>query len=275
MKHWLMKAEPDSRIVKGKDVKFSVDDFEAMNTTPWEGVRNAEARNLMKEMQIGDRVLFYHSNCKNPGIAAFAEVSKQAYPDCTAWDPSHPYYDQKSDKENPKWYMVDLTFNARAKHFVPLSLLKRIAASPPSGPPPDVEFIGEDGMKAIKEMALINRGRLSVQYVEQTTWSVIEELADSGGWEDETVKRGKGAGTNGTKETKRVRPGRAAKAKVHDEREGPAEADTVAGEGSGDQVEEEDVKKSTAATSAGKKRKAEVEQLPDAQPLRRSTRTRK
>lgn len=81
MKHWLMKAEPDSRIVKGKDVKFSVDDFEAMKTTPWEGVRNAEARNLMKEMRVGDRVLFYHSNCKNPGIAAFAEVSKEAYPD--------------------------------------------------------------------------------------------------------------------------------------------------------------------------------------------------
>lgn len=69
-----MKAEPDSRIVKGKDVKFSVDDFEAARTTPWEGVRNFEARNLMKEMSIGDKILFYHSNCKSPGIAGFAEV---------------------------------------------------------------------------------------------------------------------------------------------------------------------------------------------------------
>lgn len=88
-----MKAEPDSRIVKGKDVKFSVDDFETARTTPWEGVRNFEARNLMKEMSIGDKILFYHSNCKSPGIAGFAEVSKEAYPDYTAWDSSHPYFD--------------------------------------------------------------------------------------------------------------------------------------------------------------------------------------
>lgn len=76
-----MKAEPNSRIVKEKDVKFSVDDFDSVKTTPWEGVRNAEARNLMKEMKVGDKVLFYHSNCKTPGIAGFAEVSKEAYPD--------------------------------------------------------------------------------------------------------------------------------------------------------------------------------------------------
>ncbi|KAK7696145.1 hypothetical protein QCA50_000796 [Cerrena zonata] len=79
-KHWLMKAEPDSRIVKGKDVKFSVDDFEAAGTTPWEGVRNAEARNIMKSMHVGDKVLFYHSNCKNPGIAAFAEAGSICRP---------------------------------------------------------------------------------------------------------------------------------------------------------------------------------------------------
>jgi predicted RNA-binding protein with PUA-like domain len=80
-KFWLMKAEPNSRIVKGRDVKFSVDDFEAAGTTPWEGVRNPEARNLMKEMQVGDKVLFYHSSCNIPGIAGFAEVTKEAYPD--------------------------------------------------------------------------------------------------------------------------------------------------------------------------------------------------
>jgi len=65
--YWLMKAEPDSRVVKGKDVKFSVDDFESVGSTSWEGVRNYEARNLMKEMVLGDKILFYHSNCKNPG----------------------------------------------------------------------------------------------------------------------------------------------------------------------------------------------------------------
>ncbi|TBU28751.1 PUA-like domain-containing protein [Dichomitus squalens] len=181
-KHWLMKAEPDSRVVKGKDVKFSVDDFEAVKTTPWEGVRNAEARNLMKEMKVGDKVLFYHSNCKNPGIAAFAEVTKEAHPDYTAWDPSHPYYDAKTDKENPKWYMVEVTFGSRAKHFVPLSLLRNIASS--SEPPEEVAYIGQDGAKAIKGMALVTRGRLSVQRVEEDTWEIIEQLAERGGWEE-------------------------------------------------------------------------------------------
>ncbi|KAI0355407.1 DUF55-domain-containing protein, partial [Trametes cingulata] len=178
---WLMKAEPDSRIVKGKDVKFSVDDFESVKTTPWEGVRNAEARNLMKEMKVGDKVLFYHSNCKNPGAPSFpVQVSKEAYPDYTAWDASHPYFDPKTDKENPKWYMVDLTFVRRAPHFVPLSLLRNIAAS--SEVPEEVSYIGEEGVSAIKGMALVTRGRLSVQRVEEGTWTVIEKLAERGGW---------------------------------------------------------------------------------------------
>ncbi|EJF62226.1 hypothetical protein DICSQDRAFT_58814 [Dichomitus squalens LYAD-421 SS1] len=179
-KHWLMKAEPDSRVVKGKDVKFSVDDFEAVKTTPWEGVRNAEARNLMKEMKVGDKVLFYHSNCKNPALCACAQVTKEAHPDYTAWDPSHPYYDAKTDKENPKWYMVEVTFGSRAKHFVPLSLLRNIASEPPE----EVAYIGQDGAKAIKGMALVTRGRLSVQRVEEDTWEIIEQLAERGGWEE-------------------------------------------------------------------------------------------
>ncbi|KAI0092093.1 PUA-like domain-containing protein [Irpex rosettiformis] len=187
VKHWLMKAEPDSRIVKGKDVKFSVDDFESTKTTPWEGVRNAEARNLMKEMRLGDKVLFYHSNCKNPGIAAFAEVSKEAYPDYTAWDSTHPYYDPKTDKENPKWYMVDVTFKHRAANFVPLSLLRRIAAS--ADVPSDIPYIGAPGVRAIKEMALVTRGRLSVQRVEEATWRIVELLAANGGWDDGADKK--------------------------------------------------------------------------------------
>ncbi|KAI0686781.1 PUA-like domain-containing protein [Cytidiella melzeri] len=191
VQHWLMKAEPDSRIVKGKDVKFSVDDFEAMKTTPWEGVRNAEARNLMKEMCVGDKVLFYHSNCKTPGIAAFAKVSKEAHPDCTAWDPEHPYYDAKTDKNNPKWYMVEVTFHSRAANFVPLSLLRRIAASPGPDAPSDVEYIGNDGLKAIKDMALVSRGRLSVQRVEGEAWVTIELLAEKGGWDEGAERKPK------------------------------------------------------------------------------------
>lgn len=179
-----MKAEPDSRIVKGKDVKFSIDDFEAVGTTAWEGVRNFEARNLMKEMSIGDKVLFYHSNCKNPGIAGFAQVYKEAYADYTAWDSSHPYYDPKTDKEAPKWFMVDVKFVSRAAHFVSLSLLRGIAGVSSLDIPEEIAYVGSDGLAAIKEMALLNRGRLSVQRVSEVCWTAIEEMTRKGGWED-------------------------------------------------------------------------------------------
>ncbi|KXN89517.1 Thymocyte nuclear protein 1 [Leucoagaricus sp. SymC.cos] len=192
-KYWLLKAEPDSRIVKGKDVKFSVEDFECVGTSPWEGVRNYEARNLMKEMQVGEKAVFYHSNCKSPGIAGFAEVAKEAYPDYTAWDASHPYYDSKSDKDNPKWYMVDLKFTARAKHFIPLALLRHIADSTANVPPEGIKYIGEDGVKAIKGMNLVTRGRLSVQRIEPSAWSIIHLLADNGGWEEMDLKSQKKA----------------------------------------------------------------------------------
>ncbi|KAL4076231.1 PUA-like domain-containing protein [Scleroderma yunnanense] len=189
MRHWLMKAEPDSRLVKGKDVKFSVDDFEAAGTTAWEGVRNFEARNLMKEMSVGDKVLFYHSNCKNPSIAGFAEVCKGAYPDHTAWDSSHPYYDPKSDKETPKWFMVDARFISRASNFVSLSLLRYIATLSPDNLPEEIAYIGSDGVNAIKEMPLLNRGRLSVQRVSQECWDLIQQMAERGGWENIYIQK--------------------------------------------------------------------------------------
>ncbi|KAG7097524.1 hypothetical protein E1B28_004867 [Marasmius oreades] len=181
---WLLKAEPDSRIVKGKDVKFSVDEFESVKTSAWEGVRNYEARNLMKEMKVGEKALFYHSNCKNPGVAAFSEVSKEAYPDYTAWDETHPYYDPKSNKDSPKWFMVDLTFKSRADHFIPLSLLRFISnCSSASDIPEKVAYIGEEGVRAIKSMDLVTRGRLSVQRVDETAWNTIVLMAEKGGWD--------------------------------------------------------------------------------------------
>ncbi|KAJ7927586.1 PUA-like domain-containing protein [Mycena leptocephala] len=170
-KYWLLKAEPDSRTIKGKDVKFSVDDFEAAKTSPWEGVRNYEARNLMKEMKVGEKALFYHFNCKNPGIAAFAEVSKEAYPDNTAWDSSHPYYDPKSKQDDPKWFMVDLTFGSRAQHF-------HLALAPTG-----LEYLGDAGVAAIKGMDLVTRGRLSVQHVSEAAWTAVQQLASTGGWD--------------------------------------------------------------------------------------------
>ncbi|KAI9466952.1 DUF55-domain-containing protein [Lactarius psammicola] len=197
--YWLMKAEPNSRIVKCKDVKFSLEDFEAVGTTSWEGVRNPEARNLMKSMRVGDKVLFYHSSCKTPGIAGFAEVTREAYPDYTAWDPEHPYYDPKSEERNPKWYMVDVKYVSRAAHFVPYPFLRKIAASDVTTPPAGLEYIGEKGVSAIKEMALVHRGRLSVQRVQPEAWEVIELMAEKGGWTEET--KGNGRVKKGREET--------------------------------------------------------------------------
>merc|ERR1711977_378226 len=104
-------------MVKGKDVAFSVDHFEEMGTSHWDGVRNALAKRYMKEdMKLGDKVLFYHSNTKVPGVAGFAEVVKEGYPDHTAWDSEHPYFDPKSKSDSPTWYMVDVAFRKRAAH---------------------------------------------------------------------------------------------------------------------------------------------------------------
>ncbi|KZT70332.1 DUF55-domain-containing protein [Daedalea quercina L-15889] len=273
-KHWLMKAEPDSRIVKGKDVKFSVDDFESVKTTPWEGVRNAEARNLMKEMKVGDKVLFYHSNCKVPGIAAFAEISKEAYPDYTAWDPSHPYYDQKTDKANPKWYMVDVTFVSRATHFVPLALLRNISLASGDDVPEEVAYIGEEGVKTIKRMALVTRGRLSVQRVEDKAWAVIQQLADKGGWDLDKLgsSKAKAKPTTAVKKGRKTKVAATKKGKrAHDEDE-DEEAEDPSSEQDG-----EDEPANDNVNSRGRKRKAEEPQEGSSERIatRRSTRARK
>lgn len=261
-KYWLMKAEPDSRIVKGKDVKFSVDDFEAARTTPWEGVRNFEARNLMKEMSIGDKILFYHSNCKSPGIAGFAEVSREAYPDYTAWDSSHPYFDPKTKQDDPKWFMIDATFLSRAQYFVPLSLLRHIADSAESDPPDEFAYIGMDGMKAVKAMPLVTRGRLSVQRVSQECWGIIQMMSEKGGWEEMTFGKKK------TSASKRPRQAATKNSRV---KPTPTDDDDSEVEARVDTSEELDVK-----PKKSKKRKAsDVDAGTKEVPLRRSVRTKK
>jgi len=268
--HWLLKAEPESRIVKGKDVKFSVDDFEAQKTSPWEGVRNHEACKLMKEMKLGDKALFYHSNTKNPGIAAFAEVSKEAYPDNSAWDSSHPYYDPKSKEADPKWFMVDLTFGSRAKHFVPLKLLRFIVDAPSASPPAGLEYLGDDGVAAIKSMDLVARGRLSVQRVSPAAWSAVQLLADTGGWDDLDLNpKKKGAAKKATAEgTAASRPPRAAKTKAKTKKRKTKNSDSEDEEDE-DYDSEEVISKTT---SSRRKRKAEdYEELP---PTRRANRAK-
>lgn len=115
-RYWLMKSEPDS---------FSIEDLERKKTTSWDGVRNYQARNLMRdEMKVGDLVLFYHSNTKPPGVAGIARVCKNAHPDLTALDPQSDYYDPKATPENPIWMMVDVEFVERFPEVVSLDELK-------------------------------------------------------------------------------------------------------------------------------------------------------
>ncbi|KAF8165764.1 PUA-like domain-containing protein [Crassisporium funariophilum] len=291
-KYWLLKAEPDTRIVKGKDVKFSVEDFERVKTSPWEGVRNYEARNLMREMKLGDKALFYHSNCKTPGIAAFAQVSKEAYPDYTAWDASHPYYDPKSNSDDPKWFMVDLTFSARGTHFVPLALMKYIADLPPQHLPEEIAYIGDDGVKAIKGMDLVRKGRLSVQRVQEDAWVAVGLLAEKGGWEEMDLKPKKkpgkemdvkaketvpGNGKAGLAKNRKIEAGKKGQGKKRLKKEEPEEEE----DGIDSEEEEEGEEgvqtqlQKPAATSTAKRKRERTEEDVGAPGLRRSTRTKR
>ena len=115
-KYWLMKSEPDV---------FSIDDLKANQTEPWDGVRNYQARNFMRdEMKVGDEVLFYHSNCRPPGIAGLATVSRESFPDFTSWDKKSKYYDPKSSSQNPRWVMVEVKFKKKFERLISLDELK-------------------------------------------------------------------------------------------------------------------------------------------------------
>jgi predicted RNA-binding protein with PUA-like domain len=114
-----MKSEPDS---------FSIDDLKRARKTSWDGVRNYQARNSMQEMEVGDLVLFYHSNADPPGVAGVAKVCRTAYPDPTAFDRKDPHHDPKSNPEKPTWFLVDVEFVERFPTFVPLDDLKEAKA---------------------------------------------------------------------------------------------------------------------------------------------------
>ena len=153
MRYWLMKSEPDA---------FSIDDLKNApgKTGHWDGVRNYQARNYMRDdMQKGDLIFFYHSNCATPGIVGIAEVaSKAAYPDHTAFDPNDHHFDAKSDPENPRWMMVDVGFKRKTKRLISLAELRQHA-------------------DRLQNFALIRRGnRLSVMPVEKAHWDFILEL---------------------------------------------------------------------------------------------------
>ncbi|KAK8195352.1 EVE domain-containing protein, partial [Phyllosticta capitalensis] len=158
--HWLMKAEPESRLENGVDVKFSIDDLEAA-TEPeaWDGVRNHVAKKNMMSMKKGDLAFFYHSNCKTPGIAGIMEIVEEAAPDESAFDSKHPYYDAKSSREKPTWHCVKVAFRSKFEHPERLTLtaLKPLAAD--GGP--------------LANMQLFKQSRLSVSKVSLSEWSFI------------------------------------------------------------------------------------------------------
>jgi len=144
-KFWLVKSEPDA---------YSIDDLERDGTEPWDGIRNYQARNLMRdEMVVGDLVLFYHSNAKPPGVVGVARVASESYPDPTQFDSKSKYHDPKSSEDNPRWMLVDLEFVEKVPTMVTLEDCKA---------DPDLEG-----------MVLTQRSRLSVQPVERKHFAHI------------------------------------------------------------------------------------------------------
>jgi len=151
MNYWLMKSEPNA---------FSIDDLKNMpdQTEHWDGVRNYQARNMMRDdMKIGDQVFFYHSNCEVPGIVGLMEVVREGYPDHTAFDPKSKYFDPKSDPANPRWMMVDIKYIRHTKRTISLAELKE--------------------HEALENMPLVRKGnRLSIMPVKPEEWAYILSL---------------------------------------------------------------------------------------------------
>lgn len=117
MPYWIMKSEPTS---------YSIDTLQRDTTTPWDGVRNYQARNMMRDdMKKGDLAFFYHSNCNPPGIAGIMEITKTAYPDHTAFDPDDHHFDPKSSPNKPRWFMVDVSFKRKFKTMITLDELRQ------------------------------------------------------------------------------------------------------------------------------------------------------
>ena len=149
MNHWLMKSEPDA---------FSIDDLKRKKREPWDGVRNYQARNFMRDgMRVGDQVFFYHSNCAEPGIVGIARIATDAYPDPTQVDPKNAHFDAASSRDNPRWVLVDVAFVRKLKRTI---TLKELQALP-----------------SLAEMALVRKGnRLSVMPVTAAEWKTILDL---------------------------------------------------------------------------------------------------
>ena len=150
--YWLLKTEPDV---------FSYDDLlqSPKQTSMWEGVRNYQARNFLREMKAGDKVLVYHSSCKPPGVVGVGEVTREAYPDPTQFDDKSPYYDEKSSQDDPRWSVVNVKAVRKLKRFVTLQEIKE--------------------EPELADMKLVQRGnRLSVTPITKAEFGTITALGE-------------------------------------------------------------------------------------------------
>ncbi len=153
LRYWLMKCEPDA---------YTIDDLERDGSTSWEGVRNYQARNFMRDqMQVGDKVLFYASNASPSGVTGLAKIVRAGYPDHTAWEQGHDYFDVASTPDKPVWYMVDVGFVERFPATVALETLKQTTG--------------------LEDMMVTRKGsRLSVQPVTKAEYDIVARLGRQG-----------------------------------------------------------------------------------------------
>ena len=149
MNYWLMKSEPDA---------YSIDDLKRDKREPWDGIRNYQARNMMRDdMKIGDLAFFYHSNCKEPGIVGVMKVASEPYPDSTQFDKKSKYFDPKSNKDDPRWCLVNVAYKRKLKRTITLAEIK--------------EARGLDGL------ILTRKGnRLSIMPIEKKHWDKLLNL---------------------------------------------------------------------------------------------------
>ena len=152
MAYWLMKSEPSV---------FGIDHQIERKVALWDGVRNYQARNFLRQMQKGDLAFFYHSNCEVPGIVGLMRIAKEGYPDPTQFDPEHKYFDPKSTADNPRWTGVDVEFVEKFKGTLSLADLKTLPE--------------------LSELALVRKGnRLSLMPVSEEQWRVMLERCRRG-----------------------------------------------------------------------------------------------
>uniref|UniRef100_A0A0N4ZY89 Thymocyte nuclear protein 1 n=1 Tax=Parastrongyloides trichosuri TaxID=131310 RepID=A0A0N4ZY89_PARTI len=158
--YWLMKAEPEKRLVRGVDVSFTIDDLKEAKTSIWDGVRNHVAKKHLASMKVNDMAFLYQSSCKNPGITGIMKIVKEKYPDPSAINPKHPYYDEKIGKglKENIWVSVDVEFVSKLEKII---FLKDIKSN-----------------NELSNMVLLKQSRLSVSPVTKQEWRTIMTMIE-------------------------------------------------------------------------------------------------